>query len=86
MKLPTITAKNNYAMVVLGQLTLWFSYSTLVAFQTHNDRLVVRKNEWGPTTGKHLNAIDGGNMKARVDSDEFETLWRIYSIAHLEKD
>lgn len=26
----------------------------------------------GPTTGKHLNAIDGGNKNSRVDQDEFD--------------
>jgi hypothetical protein len=37
---------------------------------------VVRENSWGPTTGKHLNAIDRGNKKGRVSSDQFESLYQ----------
>ena len=50
----------------------WFSYSTLVAFQGKYTERYVRKNEWGTTTGKHLNWIDGGDKKNRLDSDEFK--------------
>ncbi len=58
-----------------GDLTVWFSYQTPVAFSKHGKR-VVRQNEWGPTTGKHLNAIDGGNgaKKDRIDGTTFERL------------
>lgn len=60
-------------VVRLPQMTLWFSYSTLVAF-THPERGVVCiRNEWGPTTGKHLNAIEGDH-KRRVTRAEFEEL------------
>ena len=38
--------------------------------------LVVRENNWGPTTGKHLNAIDGGDKKARLSADAFEAKYR----------
>ncbi len=53
----------------------WFSYSTLVAFKTVAGQKVVRENEWGPTTGKHLNIIDDGDKKNRVSGDEFERLY-----------
>lgn len=55
----------------------WFSYTTLVAFKSvkRGGTKVVRKNDWGPTTGKHLNAIDGGDKKNRVDGDEFDRLY-----------
>lgn len=49
----------------------WFSYTTLVAFAKPGYGRVVRQNEWGPTTGKHLNAIDGGDKRTRVNSAEF---------------
>lgn len=52
-------------------LQLYFSYDTVVAFSTPGN-LRVRENVWGPTTGKHLNWIDGGNTKTRLSSDEFE--------------
>lgn len=48
----------------------YFSYKTLVAFKTKG-KLYVIENYWGPTTGKHLNWIDGGNKKDRLDKDSF---------------
>lgn len=79
--LPSITnygqySSDNYGAnslrLDIGPLTVWFSYKTPVAFQLDGKLRVVRRNQWGPTTGKHLNWIDGGNQKERVDSDEFE--------------
>ena len=57
-------------------LTVWFSYKTPVAFYSHATGKVVRENDWGPTTGKHLNWIDGGDKKSRVSSEKFEELWQ----------
>jgi hypothetical protein len=54
--------------------TFYHSYSELVAFQIGKNPLVVMKNYWGATTGKHLNAIDGGRKKDRVSADEFKRL------------
>ena len=57
----------------------WFSYKTLVAFQRWNARRVVLRNYWGPTTGKHLNSIDGGTPSAkaaRVDQATFDRMLR----------
>jgi len=33
---------------------------------------VVRKNDWGATTGKHLNWIDGGAKADRLGADAFQ--------------
>ena len=55
--------------------TFWFSYKTLVAFQKGHGSIVVRENDWSTTTGKHLNAIDDGNKKARVSGVVFEKLF-----------
>lgn len=84
--LPTFETYGNYSSDNYGAHALrffdaqgnvfWFSYKTLVAFKTPAGPRVVRKNEWGPTTGKHLNAIDDGNKKSRVDADEFGRLFR----------
>lgn len=53
-----------HAMAVdVGNLTLYFSYKTVVAFSDGYNKTVVSENNWGPTTGKHLNAIDDGNKK-----------------------
>ena len=67
---------NNYSahalMLILGKLTLWFSYHTIVAFQDgqFGDTIVIQ-NLWKSTTGKHLNWIDGGNKKNRLPENEF---------------
>lgn len=52
-------------------LTVYYSYRTCVAFWTPSTGLLVRQNEWGPTTGKHINAIDGGDKSSRIASAEF---------------
>ncbi len=49
----------------------WFSYNTLVAFKHIGGPRVVRSNDWGPTTGKHLNCIDGGDRETRVSGEVF---------------
>ncbi len=83
-KLPAIAPYRNYSSQNYGAhclrvetpgLTVWFSYQTPVAFQVDGFARVVRRNDWGPTTGKHLNAIDGGDHKTRVDGETFERLF-----------
>ena len=67
--------KPNLTRVIVGDLSIWFSYETPIAFKVYGQPRVVRENVWGPTTGKHLNSIDGGTEKAkarRVSSDEFD--------------
>ena len=54
----------------------YFSYETLVAFETKYDELFVRENVWGNTTGKHLNWIDGGNKKERLSTEDFEKKYK----------
>ena len=49
----------------IGSLTIWFSYDTPVAYRVHGEALNVSRNEWAQTTGKHLNAIDGGSPDAK---------------------
>jgi hypothetical protein len=61
-----------------GPLSVWFSYQTPIAFQVGGQPRVVRQNDWRQTTGKHLNAIDGGGRdarKERVTGETFEKLW-----------
>lgn len=66
--------KTNFTKVNIGTITVWFSYDTPIAFRSSGER-VVRENIWSTTTGKHLNAIDGGTKEAkanRVSSEEFD--------------
>lgn len=61
--------------VQVGDTTVWFSYTTPVAFSNTKTGLIVRQNEWSTTTGKHLNYIDGGTPEAkkkRVDRETFQ--------------
>lgn len=86
-QLPSISSYGNYSSgnygahclrVDLGPLTVWFSYSTAVAFHVSGKERVVHCNSWGPTTGKHLKWIDGCTSKTgthRVNDKEFQRLW-----------
>jgi hypothetical protein len=76
MNLPTCNYDRNSGSVSLPNVTLWFSYKTLIAFQFDGKPRVVSENCWSNTTGKHLNAIDGGDKSSRVDRATFEKLWQ----------
>lgn len=56
--------------VEIGRLTLYFSYQTVVAFN-YKGELVIRENDWGPTTGRHLNCIDS-DKRGRLCGEEFK--------------
>jgi len=56
----------------IGSLDVYFSYKTPVAFHMMGKHIVVRQNNWGRTTGKHLNWIDGGAKATRISGAEFE--------------
>ena len=85
MELPEISSygdySNNYGVHTLQvtlpwlDLTLYYSYKTLVAFK-HNGRQHVRENVWGRTTGKHLNWIDNKRKQDRISEDEFNKRWQ----------
>lgn len=64
------TDRPNFSVVTVNQLCLWFSYETCIAFNA-GEGTVARENDWGPTTGKHLNAIGTSN---RVPGDVFERM------------
>jgi len=70
--------KEQLRAIFVGQLRCSLSAVGLGfsdAFRVDGHRRVVRQNDWGPTTGKHLKWIDGGDKKNRVDSETFEKLW-----------
>lgn len=82
MELPTIsvycenTTGANAICVSFNNADLYFSYRTPVAIRAPGLGLLVRQNDWGPTTGKHLNAIDGGRKSSRVPGEVFEAKLR----------
>ncbi len=50
--------------------TYYFSYQTVVAVFVSGHGLIIRENDWGQTTGKHLNWIDTDKSK-RLPSSVF---------------
>lgn len=82
MKLPKISSYGNYSnnnygahtlKVDMGTFELYYSYETIVAYYDSQDGLVCSVNQWGTTTGKHLNFIEP-NKKNRVEVDVFEAM------------
>ena len=76
----SIQYKTNFNLFEVFGVTVWFSYLTPVAFRVGSNTVVVHQNDWGPTTGKHLNSIDGGHKSARVSADEFKRLWELQTL------
>lgn len=59
----------NQNAVTIGNLTLYFSYNTIVGFED-NSKIVCSKNAWSKTTGKLLNKIEE-NKNKRLEYEEF---------------
>jgi hypothetical protein len=57
--------KNTTAHAVTDErgVTFYFSYRTLIAVRFPDGSLLMRENAWGPTTGRHLNAICTNNER-----------------------
>lgn len=71
MKAPIIeTIKPNFTKIYTDKGAFWYSYRTCIAFKA-SGKTVIRENEWGPTTGKHLNYVHP-NHDIRVTSNAFE--------------
>ena len=75
--------KPNFTKLSVGDLWLWFSYTTPIAYRVLGEKRVVRVNDWSNTTGKHLNAIDGGDKKSRIPGVEFETRLKALTEGHV---
>jgi hypothetical protein len=67
-KLKLEILKPNFTKLTLGPLTLWFSYTTPISFSIGGSTpsSYTRVNDWSTTTGRHLNACDGGTPEARA--------------------
>lgn len=70
---PNTTTTSNAIVVGIGELDLFFSYETLVAFSLPGVGRIVHENIWSATTGKHLNAIDK-KRGDRVGAEKFNAL------------
>ena len=62
--------QSNNTLVRTNHGDVWFSYKTPIAFRTLTTGLVISENDWGPTTGKHLNSINPDKSK-RVSHVDF---------------
>jgi len=62
----------NFANVKVGKLELYFAYNTCIGFKDGCHARMLQENSWGPTTGKHLNALDDGRKEGRLDGSAFE--------------
>jgi hypothetical protein len=80
MKLPTIkhpTNRPNFTVVTLEaaddrEMWLAFSYETCIGFMRPSWKSwILRQNVWGPTTGKHMNALNADH-KDRWNEEEFQ--------------
>jgi hypothetical protein len=66
--------------IAIGNITVYFSYNTIVAFETPEHGLICCENIWGSTTGNHLNSIepdhdaryDPGTFKGKLEELEFK--------------
>ena len=56
--------------VEIGDLDLYFSYNTIVAFRSPHSGFVISENIWSMTTGRHLNEIDPDKTK-RINNTKF---------------
>lgn len=76
---------NNYGSAIavqIGQLTFYFSYQTIIAFEC-NGELYISENIWSNTTARHLNSINRDKSK-RMPNDDFmaklKTILKAYNI------
>lgn len=61
---------NNLTEVVIGKLTLWFSYQTVIGFYTPDTGIIASENIWSNTTGRHLNSFSDKDQ--RIDRQLFQ--------------
>lgn len=59
--------------VRIGAVNLYYSYNTLIAVRGPGGVRARRSNEWGPTTGKHINLLGIRDMP-EVSEEELDKL------------
>lgn len=60
----------NFYEVQINELSLYFSYETIIGFQNGCNPPVISENVWSTTTGKHLNQI--ALKEKRIPHEEFK--------------
>lgn len=71
MKLKNIM--NNFNTINIKNVEFYFSYETLICIR-RKKTVLIAKNEWSRTTGKHINYLKEAysNMYLEVDYSEVE--------------
>lgn len=64
------TERPNFAIAAIGGIQVAFSYRTMIGFQFPGEGWAVCENNWGPTTGKHLNYLESDKAR-RLDQETF---------------
>lgn len=59
-------------LIEIDKVDFYFSFKTVIAFRI-DAKLFIRENDWGPKTGRHLNAINK-DPSIRLKSSDFENL------------
>lgn len=59
-----------FMKVDIDTYTFYFSYETIVAYETPETGLVVSENIWSVTTGRHLNSLN--SKEDRILNKEFD--------------
>lgn len=69
------SSKNQVSMKI-GNVTLYFSFKTIVGFSLYHGEVTLTPNEWGQHTGKHMNNIRAlKEISVECESrEEFELL------------
>jgi len=68
------TDRPNFSIVRVGDLSLAFSYQTVIGFARRGS-WILSENLWSNTTGKHLNYL--GGKTGRLSRDLFEQALQI---------
>ena len=84
IKARSFTGQANALEIIIGNLTVWKSYDTIIGFKWKGNDIPgivnsleehVVSNTYSKTTGRHQNWIDGGTIEAkteRVDKKTFD--------------
>ena len=67
-----------------GDYKYYFSYETIVAFREPGSTLIVSKNVWSRTTGKHLSALCAASPAMILDHETWCALLNasFYALPH----
>lgn len=61
----------NLYEVMVGDIIVWFSYTTPIAFKVGLDNILISENIWTKTTGKHINYVKTVAEYTEVPYEEF---------------